>query len=169
MTNILSVPESFLKSKGIKHPRYVIYAAGAVVAGVVVYIIIRKIVGPKKYFTTQISSALSDVMVNSSNLTISNGDAIIISQNLLQAMNRFGTDEQAIFDSLDRLQTQDDLLLVIKTFGIKLYDGFGLAVDWVSRNFLSTPKNLQGWLRAELSGSDLKRVKAKFDELGVEL
>jgi hypothetical protein len=173
MAAIISIPENFLKSKGVKNPKLVIYGVTTLIAGIVIFVIVRAVIksiqGPAKYSAGDMADALSRVKINGSNLSITNGEAILIANNLLEAMNRYGTDEQAIFAAMDHLQTKDDLLLVIKTFGIKLYDGFGLAVDWVSRNFISTPKNLQGWLRSELSGSDLKKVQDKFDQLGIPL
>lgn len=81
-------------------------------------------------------------------------------------MDWFGTDDQAVIDNLSRCQTKEDLMLIIKTFGIKLYSGLGLAQDKVEALW-STPKNLQAWIRAEMSGSNLNKVKAIFDNLGV--
>lgn len=168
---IMSVPESLLSKAGLKKPKLVLYGTLAVVGGVLLFVVVKRIKraleGTPKFDITDMSGQISDISINPDNLTITQGEANIISNNLLAAMNKYGTDEAAIIDNLESLQTKADLMLVVRTFGIKLYDGFGLAVDWVSRNFIATPKGLQGWLRAELSGSTLKKVKEIFDGFGV--
>lgn len=158
--NILSLPENFLRSKGIKNPQVVIYGSLAVIAGITVFIIFRKIRNKQEAkWTDKLSSS------NIVNTTITKGDAIIISQNLLNAMNIMGTDVQAITDNLSRCKTKDDLNLVIETFDMKPYGLTGLAT------FITKPiakmKNLQGWLRAELSGQDLRDIQAIFNNLSV--
>lgn len=171
MNKILQVPENFLKSKGVKNPKLVIYASIGVIAGITIFIIVRKIRrGQKSKWTsastqTRLDDELSNL--NVSDTTITKGDAITISQNLFNAMDQWGTDEQAILDNLGRLKTKGDLNLVIQTFGIKPYDGMGLADTFLSRQIAGVMKNLNGWLRAELSGADLRDVKAIYDKLGV--
>ena len=109
---------------------------------------------------------LKKLYVSKSNLTIDEDKANLIAQNLLAAMNRWGTDEKAIFDNLMPLN-RDDLLLVMKSFGIKPYNGETLATRGYEISFFSSQLNLIGWLRAELSGDDLKKVKRIFTENGI--
>lgn len=171
MNKVLQVPENFLKSKGVKNPKLVIYGSIAVIAGITLFIIVRKIRNRQKAKWTSASTQsrlegeLTDL--NTENTTITKGDAIIIAQNLFNAMDRWGTDEDAIIDNLSRLKTKGDLNLVIQTFGIKPYDGTGLADTFLSRAIAGVMKNLNGWLRQELGGSGLREVKAIYDKLGV--
>lgn len=128
----------------------------------------RKKVNAEKYDITDANNELDKIKVNGGNTTITNGDSILIAQNLLGAMNRNGTDEKAIFDNLALCKNADDLKLVIKTFGMKLYTGSALADTWASRQ-IATLLNLNGWLRAELSGADLAEAERIFKHNGLTL
>lgn len=113
------------------------------------------------------TSQLDAVKVDGSKTTLSPGDAILISQNILGAMARMGTDSASILDNLNRCQTADDLKLIIKTFGVKLYTGTTLAADNFLSKHISRALNLNGWLRAELSGSDLANAQAIFNKFSI--
>jgi hypothetical protein len=175
MVNVLSAGEKFLAKKGVKHPRVIVYSTVAVAGVIATWLIVRavkraiarhKAAHPNpENIQAGLTADLSSL--NTSDTTLSEGNATLIADNLLNAMNRYGTDEQAIFDNLARCQTQGDLNLVIQKFGVKPYDGFGLATGWFETNVIATMKNLNGWLRSELSGSDLDHVKAIYDSLGV--
>lgn len=168
---IMAVPESLLQKVGVKHPKPVIYGTIAVIAGIVVFIIIRKIrqrTGASyNAGTTKARMEEELAKLNTDNTTLSKGDALLISQNLLNAMDQWGTDEKAIIDNLSKCKTKGDLNLVIQTFGIKPYDGAGLTDTFLSRLVYRLMKNLNGWLRAEVSGNALNEVKAIYERLGV--
>jgi hypothetical protein len=168
---IMTVPQAFLKKNGVKHPKMVIYGTIGVLTGIVIFIIYKKIkqasdanynAGSTK---NRMEEELSDL--DTRDTTLTKGDAIIISQNLLNAMDQSGTDEQAIIDNLSRAKTKGDLNLIIQTFGVKPYDGLGLTDTFLSRLVYKLMKNLNGWLRAELSGYYLNKVKEIYDNLGV--
>jgi hypothetical protein len=75
----------------------------------------------------------------------------------------FGTDEKTIFSIMDKVSTKDDMLLVIKAFGMKQY-------LWGTRaSFIGQDYNLIGWLRFELGESDIAKIKPKFDQWGIPL
>lgn len=171
MNKVIQSAETFLKSKGVKKPQMVIYGSIAVVSAIAIFIVIRKIRQAQnaKWTSATTQARLEDQLtnLNTSDTTISKGDAITISQNLLGAMDRWGTDEDAIIDNLNRCKTKGDLNLVIQTFGIKPYDGTGLADTFLSRQIAGVMKNLTGWLRSELSGSTLREVKSIFEKLNV--
>ena len=161
-----------LKKAGVKDPakaKLIIAGVGGVAAGTVIFFAVRRWKASraaKKYGAGEFSQEIMGIKINANNLTISSGDATIIAHNLLSAMDRWGTDEDAIYDNLNRCQTKDDLLLVIQKFGMKMYDGAVLADDPIAKFFASI-KDLQGWLRAELNRSQTKKVKAIYDRLGV--
>lgn len=161
-----------LKSVGVKDPakaKLVITGVGVAVVGTVLFFAYRrwqKNREAKRYGAGEFAEEVKGIKINSGNLTITSGDATLIAHNLLSAMDKWGTDEEAIYDNLNRCRTKDDLLLVINKFGMKMYDGAVLADDVVAK-FFGSIKDLQGWLRAELNRSQTKKVKAIYDRLGV--
>jgi hypothetical protein len=110
---------------------------------------------------TDSQKAIGDLTVEKANLTITNNQAIVIAENLLGAMNKYGTDEKVIIDNLKTLR-KDDLLLVMKQFGVRPYNGAGLATRGYEKQFFATDLNLIGWLQAELDGEDLDQVANIF-------
>jgi hypothetical protein len=168
--SIMTVPENFLKKKGIKNPELIIWGLGAVVGLIVVYVIYKKVSGLFSGGTAAAAAMqdqLSTLSYNTADLTISQDQATLIAGNLLDAMNRIGCDDQAIIDNLNQCQTQADLLLVIKTFGIKPFDGF-LATTFIGK-LLSEPKDLAGWIRGKssISSDNLTTISNIFANLNV--
>lgn len=168
---------ALLTSSGVKNvakTKTIIYGAGAVIIIVAGVIVVNRFLKKRKerqekremgsYDVLDRDKELGDVEVSMRNLTISNGDAILIAQNLLSAMDKWGTDVDAIYQNLDQLQTKDDLLLVIKKFGSKPYSGTGLADSWWTRVGYF---NLNGWFRKEMTKKQLGPVIEKYKELGV--
>jgi hypothetical protein len=172
MGKIIDFPVKLLGKAGVKsekNAKLIVYGTSIVIGGIIVYIIgkkLKNLIFPDHYTAITMQDDLTKLDINGGNLTISQNDATLIANNLHVAMNWFGTDDQAVIDNITRCQTRDDLLLVIKTFGVKLYDGFGLGEDWFSRK-ISTPKDLAGWIRAEMSGANLATVKNLFDYFNV--
>lgn len=114
---------------------------------------------------------IEKLSVNTSGVTLTTDQVNLICQNLVNAMDydQFiygGTDETSILSNLQKCKTSDDLLLVIKTFGIKPYDGVGLANNWIDRLYMQK-MNLIGWLKAELSGTTLTTVKKMFTQFNI--
>jgi hypothetical protein len=110
---------------------------------------------------TNSQKAIGDLVVDKANLTITNNQAVIISENILGAMNKYGTDDDVIIANLKTLR-KDDLLLVMKTFGVRPYNGVALATRSYEKLFFATDLNLIGWLREELSGDSLDQVANIF-------
>jgi hypothetical protein len=173
MSMIVDFPVTLLEKAGVKDEKkakLIVYSALTiivVVAGVIVYKKVKNLFGGgNAYDANDMNTDLTGLDINTGNLTLTNGDATIIVNNLVVAMDWFGTDDQAVIDNLSRCQTKEDLMLIVKTFGIKLYSGLGLAQNAFERLY-SQPKDLQGWIRAEMSGSNLQKVKDIFNSLGV--
>ena len=111
-----------------------------------------------------LQKALDNVTkVDSSKLTITQSEAVIIADRLLVAMDGMGTDEKIIMNLLiDNVRTNDDLKLIVKTFGLKEYGTTGLPY-WGS----GTPLDLSGWIRKEMSGSNLTKLQTRFAQAGI--
>lgn len=113
--------------------------------------------------SSRIAPAIKNTIVNKSNLTISPSDAALFANTLYGAMLDLGTDEETIYSTIDKIKTKDDMLLVIKTFGMKQYLLGARAA------FLGQDYNLIGWLRFELNNKEISKIKPKFDSWGIPL
>jgi len=101
--------------------------------------------------------------VDSSKLTINQSEAVIIADRLLTAMDGMGTDEDSVMNLLiNTARTNDDLKLIVKTFGLKEYGTTGLPY-WGS----GTPLDLSGWIKKEMSGSNLTKLQTRFAQAGI--
>lgn len=95
---------------------------------------------------------------------LTSGQALTIANNLLSAMDRYGTDEQAIIENLNKCKTKEDLLLVIEKFGTHKYLGIGTIFG------LGKDKDLMEWLKADLNKNELEAVKTSvFDKFNIPL
>ncbi len=113
--------------------------------------------------STRVAPSLKDTVIQKENLTITPSDAALFANTLYGAMLDFGTDEATIFNTMEKIKTKDDMLLVIKTFGMKMY-------LWGTRAaFLGQDYNLIGWFRFELSDKDIEKIKVKFDQWGIPI
>lgn len=135
-----------------KHKKKIIIAA-IVLAGVIAFVFWKRKSDSQK--------AIGDLKVNKDNLTITPNQAIIIAENILGAMNQYGTNEQVIIDNLKTLK-HDDIILVMKEFGMRPYNGWGLATRGYEVKFLAQDLNMVGWLREELDGDYLAQVENIF-------
>jgi hypothetical protein len=170
----IKIPKAISDKPGrkIKIPPVVIYGTVIVIGGYLVFRLIKGIQSTVSGVTYGPSDTKAEMEAELANLevegsTLSDGEAIIIAQNLFNAMDRWGTDESAVLDNLALAQTKGDMHLIIKKFGIKPYDGVGLSDTLLSNLMYRQMKNLQGWLRVELSGRSLRNAKGIFDNLGV--
>lgn len=148
--------------KAIDNPKTTMYAVLGVIGLVVVY----KIVKGLKDTDDTLSLSL-----NLNNTTISNSEATNFAAQLLDAMNRYGTDEDLIEAVFDKLNNGDDFKYVAKKFGMVNYlnggpgsppEGLPDIIDG------ATPRNLVYWLQAELSTSDsvYQKVKSRVESAG---
>ncbi len=83
---------------------------------------------------------------------ISNTEASIYAERLFGAMDRFGTDEKAIFEILTMDKSRNDIR--------KIYNAFGFRRYFVGARgtFLGVKLNLTDWLRSELSKADFAKI-----------
>ncbi|RCW28779.1 hypothetical protein [Marinilabilia salmonicolor] len=113
--------------------------------------------------STRVAPSLKDTVIQKENLTISPSDAALFANTLYGAMLDFGTDEKTIYNIIRKISTKDDMLLVIKAFGMKQYL-WGTRTALIGQNY-----NLLGWLRFELSDREIAKIKAKFDQWGIPI
>ena len=141
------------------------YGVPVVAIGVGILLIRRAIKKKAKPDGTssRVAPSIKDTVIQKENLTISTSDAALFANTLYGAMLDFGTDEKTIYSIMDKINTRDDMLLVIKTFGMKQY-------LWGTRAaFLGQDYNLIGWLRFELDDKEIEKIKPKFDQWGIPL
>lgn len=98
-----------------------------------------------------------NIDIEEDNLSISETDAQLIAENLLNAMNRFGTDNELVYEEFKKIETKEDAILVSEKFGFKKYDGYGHGA------VLGQPKNLKGWINAELTENEKQPIKQKLN------
>jgi len=113
--------------------------------------------------SASVAPSIKEMEIQKHNLTLSPSDAALFANTLYGAMLDFGTDEETIYSTIDKIQTKDDMLLVIKAFGLKMYLIGGRAA------LLGQNHNLIGWLRFELSDKEIAKIKPKFDSWGIPL
>jgi hypothetical protein len=113
--------------------------------------------------SSRIAPSLKDTVIQKENLTITPSDAALFANTLYGAMLDFGTDEKTIYSIMDKINTKDDMLLVIRTFGMKQY-------LWGTRAaFIGQDYNLIGWLRFELDDKEIEKIKPKLDAWGIPI
>jgi hypothetical protein len=99
------------------------------------------------------AETVAGLTVSETNLTLSKNEINLISQQLFDAMDAYGTDEDAIISAFNMINTRDDLLAVMKRFGTPAYGSFLFGHDYL---------DLRAWLKAELSGDTLNYVRNIF-------
>jgi hypothetical protein len=131
--------------------------------GIGIYAVRRLLKRNSDGTSSRVAPSIKDTVIDRQNLTISASDAALFANTLYGAMLDFGTDEKVIYSTFDKIQTKDDMLLVIKAFGMKQY-------LWGTRAaFLGQDFNLIGWFRQELSEKEIGKIKPKFDSWGIPL
>ena len=86
--------------------------------------------------------------------TLSDNELEQIAEMQFAAMDRYGTDETLLFDSLKNLNGKD-LVKVFNFFGTRDYEG----IQGNSQPIFGTQKNLFLWYSSELNQSELKRMR----------
>ena len=113
--------------------------------------------------TKELSQSVKEI-TNKVAPTITASQAGIIANNLFNAMESTGTDENAIEQMTNQLKNAGDWALVIDKFGYKEYGTYGSPLySWLP----STPTNLLGWLRNECSSSLISKLEAKWAQYGI--
>ena len=101
-----------------------LYVGGAIAIVAIGYSIIKKLQGGIGSFLTDKSVGAKDfipVQVDSSKATISDSLANNYANQLFNAMDGFGTNSDAIYDIINKLQQKEDFRKVYNSFGRKSY------------------------------------------------
>jgi len=121
------------------------------------YFIYRQIKGSTK---DPSGNNIGNLQINTSKLSYSPSEYSLMAQKLYLAMDQIGYNGTDIFSVLNTMRNRDDVLMLVKAFGIKRY---GI----VTSLFFGTDLNLIGWLSEELNSSDKVRAGAIFRAMGV--
>ncbi|MBU0763826.1 MAG: hypothetical protein KJ607_03210 [Bacteroidetes bacterium] len=131
-------------------------AAAIIIVIVFIIIISFKIFGPIiKYFKSK--KDLDKLKVNKKNLSYDDSTFANMVNTLQSAMNRTGTQEVVIMETLMDLNNQDDWLYLQKKFGIREKTN-----PWP---YSDLKGNLKDWLDDELSESDIQIIRNKIFKL----
>jgi|GEM_PF-1971727 hypothetical protein len=158
---------------GAKDKKTMLITAGIVAAGVGIlgYIVYKKVFGSRvDEKASEMEANLRNLRVSRKELTISEDEAVLIAQQIFDAMNRRGTDEETVIGNLERLKSKADLLYVIIAFGIKNYGVSGESDSWLARKLgYATPLNMSGWLKKEFrqGSSYYKRIETVYNRFNV--
>lgn len=137
-------------------------------AGYVAYRVIKKgIANAKKSFDEGVqNSSLEKMKVDTSNTTITSKQANVIANTWYGNMKDTGTSNETEMVNSILSYTVDDLKMIAKEFGYRLYNVYGApAFKWLES--ISSNLNLYGWISREFSGSNLAKVTPKFREAGL--
>lgn len=116
------------------------------------------------------------VIPNSQNVTISEARATLLSKTLLEAFNHtvwgFGdTDEEKIEIVFEELKTGDDYKVLFNDFGRRPWVTNGSPEWWLDKQLFSENKDLNHWLKEELSSIYDKelyqKVKSRVESAGM--
>lgn len=166
-------------SKFMLENKYLLIAVGVGVVGYFIYKKVGKAVdsvgeGFKNIETDRVKLHLKE---KKENLTITKEKATMLAKTLLEAFNYKnalfikGTDKEKVRRVFEELKTPDDYILLYNTFGLRPYTVSGTPTSYLEKKFFYTNKDLNGWLRAELSSvldsSLWKLVKARVESAGM--
>lgn len=98
--------------------------------------------------------------------TITDGSAVVLANDLLRAMDRYGTDEDAITAVLMKIHGAADLAKVHNAFGLQPYDAvMGIKPPtWLGR-LVAESLTLQQWLSEELSDEEFAPWKSLYEQM----
>jgi hypothetical protein len=117
----------------------------------------------RKKNVDQSQEAVDAIVIDNSKLEFTDAELNFKTSQLYDAMDSFGTDTDTIMSVLRSLHNSDELLYIIKKFGLVKYFGTGHGL------LLGDDENLIGWFHSELSDSELSDVKTEFDRVGVSM
>lgn len=154
--------------KAAKNPRQTITLLVLAGIGIGGYKLYQNLFGKDKQDKARdaFDESVSKLPYKPSRFSHSEADLKLVTNNVFQAMNQYGTDEDTIIDNLEKLN-KDEMYYVMAAFGMRLYSDGVEASNWITKNLASSKLNLIGWLKKELGGDDLEKVQAIFNKLNI--
>lgn len=159
----------------------ILYIGGGIMAVAIAIPLYKRV---KKMLSTDVETArtfdyIGDIPVNTSNATITQNQAQIFSNQLVDAMSvSSGTDKSTIKSIFEKIKNKDDMSLLYKTFGVRKYStinqGEASGVLWgvMENAFGYVDYDLAGWLKEELGVFDWntkKIVNEKLSLIGISI
>ena len=136
--------ESITKFFASQKAKTYIYIALALVAAAAIIWIVCELTGTTaklkdKYAQKKLDELLENE-ISAPAVTLNEATAKALADKLYEAMDGWGTDESAIFEVMNEMKSRSDVLMLIRTFGVR--DG----------------KNLVQWITSELNAKDRAQV-----------
>jgi hypothetical protein len=132
----------------------VLYTGIAALGGFVVYRLV------KKNTKDAPGNDLAKLEINSRYLSYSPSEYGLMAQKMFVAMDGFGVDTTGVFSVLSSMRNRNDMLMLIKQFGVKRY---GIVTSlWFGQDL-----NLIGWLNEKLGSADNERAGSMVRAFGV--
>lgn len=98
--------------------------------------------------------------------TITDATASVLANDLMRAMDRYGTDETAITAVLMKINGAADLAKVHNAFGVQPYDAIaGVKPPSALGRFFAENLNLAEWLSEELSENEFAPWRALYQQM----
>lgn len=119
---------------------------------------------------TNASDELSNLSKTGVVPTISKTTADAIANAIVQASNDCGSDEKLVYAQFDKIKNQADILLLIKSFGLRQKVRCPFSND-PRESFFSAntpPMSLSAMLNSELSASELETLNNKLATKGIQ-
>lgn len=136
---------------------------GLVLLTIVIYILYVKI--SKSVKDAKREKELKDIAddIAPANLSFEEETYKNWADNLHSAMARMGTDEQTIYNIFKKIQTKDDLMMLVVKFGQRLqpHNQFALVTP--------RPMNLSEFLNDELDESEMNQVNKILSDKGIKI
>lgn len=130
-----------------------------VAVAIVVIVIISQIVKLLKKQDSLTRAARRDIDKNK--LSYADIEYKIMAENLFEAMNGFGTDEDYIYTTLSKLKSEADWYKLIDVYGVREHSDSAYGGFWCFKG------NLIESLNNELSSSEKARVSSILASIGV--
>lgn len=124
-----------------------ICAAVAIVAIVLLAVYWSKI---KAYFADRRLERSYDKQITQSEVTISSQQAQNIAEKLYSAMEGSGTNETALYNAFEQINSYSDLMMVMKAFGKRK--------GWW--NWFGSESGLVEWINDDCSNSEIAKINA---------
>ncbi len=149
-----------LKNIKFNKPVQLLYGA---IALLVLFFIVSRVVKMLKGLGDNTSPEAAEKEIDKNKLTFSKTEFKGFAETLEEAMDKEGTDEDAIYEVFRKLKTRSDVLALISAFGKRTSTAW--TFDWLI--YGQTTGTLSKWLQSDLSSSELKKINDILKTQGI--